>query len=461
MLENMIQIWRKLQNYLFEQESHVQRKWDALVVAFYAFLALFLPYSTFDWDSYVRWANQIRVLGLENIYHYQYVNYMPFNVFAIHLWQLLCASMNWDLVGYFQMIKIYPMIFDALTVLLLFRFAKRYQASLLTVAVLFLPNIAIQYNSFIWGQFDSVYAFFALLAGYFILKKQPTAALVAFVFAMNAKIQAIIFLPTLISFIWLFIFQPRKAAVKESLRTALFGFLEVLVKAAGIGVVLQFALLLPFRGTLPLKVLTLIVERSASLSTWVTFNADNFWTLIGVPSMKVSDVAIWQMGMSYHSWGLGLFVVASCLTFLPLLGLFLSGFQWFQSLFSRSHIPLVRPAQLGEKQVAQMFALVCYLQSLSFFFFLTQMHERYSHPTLVFAGLFAIISRKKTLFLITCLAYLINLEQVDLYWKHLIDLSKISWIGQLSAALFLIGLVLALASLYRLYLAQADRKRAA
>lgn len=448
----MINILKRAESYLFSSTNHEQRKWDLLAVSFYGFLMLFLPFATFDWDSYVRWAEKIRVLGFANIYQHFEVNYMPLNVFAVQIWQMVCGWMGWPLNQYFQLIKIYPMIFDALTVLLLYRVARRYGASLLTVALLFLPNIAFQYNSFIWGQFDGVYTFFVLLSGFFVMRKQPVAAVTAFVLALNSKIQAVVFLPTLLAFLWLYVFQPQSNRV--------FKFAKTMGIGLGIGVVLQGLLLLPFTGNNPLQILELVIARSASLSTWVTFNADNFWTLLGVGSMTVSDKEVWIGLMTYHEWGYLLLALFTGLTFLPLGLSFLAGFSSVRTRFSRLHIPQVQLSQLPEAVVMQLFALVAYLQALGFFYFMTQMHERYSHPAILFAGLFALLSRKRFIFLLTCVAYVLNLEKVNLYWRHLIDLSGISWIGQLSAALFLTGLVLALASLYKLYLTQAGRNRA-
>ena len=439
-------MFQQLKDYFLSHNHLEQRKWDLLVVSFYAFLACFLPYSTFDWDSYVRWAEQIRIIGFENIYLHHYVNYMPFNIYAIQLWQLICGWQGWQLVGYFQLIKIYPIIFDALTVLLLLRFAKHYRASLLTVALLFLPNIAFQYNSFIWGQFDSVYTFFCLFTVFFLLRKQPIAAVIMFLFALNSKIQAIVLLPALATAAWVLIYSDEKKWRVKMLRTLVVGGFVTLA--------LQAVFLLPFSGTPPLQILTLVLQRSVSLSNYITFNADNFWILIGMRSMQDSDSLKGLFGLTIKNWGYLLFAVSSILTFLPLA---------FSALPNPNHWSkrLRDISSWSPSERAEWIALICYLQSLSFFYFFTQMHERYSHPTLVFAGLFAIISRKKSVFFITCLAYLINLEQINKYWAHVIDLSKISWIGQLSALLFLIGLVLAFVSLYRIYLGQVDLKRAA
>lgn len=430
---------------------HEQRKWDLLVIGFYAFLMFFLPTQSFDWDSYVRWAEQMRLIGLENIYHYWAVNYMPLNVFAIYLWQLICEAQGYVLNQWFHLLKIYGMVFDAATVLLLFRFAKRWNASLLTVALLFLPNLAFQYNSFIWGQFDTVYTFFVLLSVYFIAKKQPLAALFSFFWALNGKIQAIIFFPALVSFAWLYIYQGTKDGILRAGKTMAIGL--------GVSVLVQALLLAPFTGTPPLLILDLILTRSVSLSTWITFNADNFWTLIGVPSMQLSDTTIWIAGQTYHTWGVWLFLASTFLAFLPAFISVITSFSPFHGLLRKTGRTVLPMREWPTAAVLQWMALVCYIQAMSFFYFLTQMHERYSHPAIVFAGLFALFSRQKSIFVLTCVAYFLNLERVNQYWNQTIGIGQISWIGQFSAALFLIALLLAFRSLGGLYLVNIQQKR--
>jgi len=49
---------------------------------------------------------------------------------------------------------------------------------------------------------------------------------------------------------------------------------------------------------------------------------------------------------------------------------------------------------------------------LLFFFFCTQMHERYSHPAIFFLVLYSILSRKWYIGLLGSLAYLLNIDGV-------------------------------------------------
>lgn len=56
--------------------------------------------------------------------------------------------------------------------------------------------------------------------------------------------------------------------------------------------------------------------------------------------------------------------------------------------------------------------LIASLIPLLFFYFNTQMHERYSHPAFIFLILYAVIQNKPLPSIIGCLAYLLNLDAV-------------------------------------------------
>lgn len=434
--------WHRLVSEWRSQDNREQRKWDALVIGCFLFLLFFLPRPTFDDGSYIVWAQYIRDEGLSHIYHLHYVNYMPINIFGLQAWQLLSGLFQIGLTEGVHYFKIFPLLFDCLTVLLLLRFAKRYGIGLIGVLALFLPNIAFWYNSFIWGQLDSIYTFFVVLTFYLLLKRQPLAAFLAFVLALNAKLQAVIFLPALGLFAWVHIFQPQKHPVRKLIQT-------VGVSGA-IAMIAQFLLFAPFWAHSPAQIMTLIWERTTALSTYVTFNADNFWILVGAQSMVTLDTSPWLLGMSYHVWGYLLFSLATFLAFLPLIVMFLE--PYWSYLTALKKFRFLKFSMLAEAMQAELLSLILYIQGLSFFFFLTQMHERYSHPAIVFAGIFALLSKKKAIFLCTCIAYVLNLERIDLFWQDTIDLSQISWINQISALLYMIGLGLAFWHLYRLYL---------
>ena len=61
--------------------------------------------------------------------------------------------------------------------------------------------------------------------------------------------------------------------------------------------------------------------------------------------------------------------------------------------------------------------LIAALIPLSFFYFNTQMHDRYSHPALIFIITYSILNRKWILPILACSAYLLNLDRALHGWK--------------------------------------------
>src|SRR3989344_7506122 len=78
--------------------------------------------------------------------------------------------------------------------------------------VLWLANPVIWYNSAVWGQYDSVISFFALLSFYFLLQKKLTFSLLAFSFSLFTKASLLIFLP-----IWLIVAIRQKYRLSQYL----------------------------------------------------------------------------------------------------------------------------------------------------------------------------------------------------------------------------------------------------
>ncbi|MBU6324753.1 MAG: hypothetical protein KJS92_04630, partial [Bacteroidetes bacterium] len=128
--------------------------------------------------------------------------------------------------------------------------------------------------------------------------------------------------------------------------------------------------------------------------------AFNFWYLVlpeTVNPVDLSDRAIWLSGISYHAWGMLL--------------LFGSLFLFATLLFGKRLLQACRNRQFPS------FSLDDYLLSgtmlaLCFFFFPTQMHERYSHPAWLFMGLWCIRNVQLMPFILFSVAYYLNMEMV-------------------------------------------------
>ncbi len=128
----------------------------------------------------------------------------------------------------------------------------------------------------------------------------------------------------------------------------------------------------------------------------VSMNAYNFWNLV-LPGqlMQVLDSTLF-MGWTYKSWGLLLFFALSLVALFPLIK------QVITSIRNRSVITLPMSKIM----------LTCALIALLFFYFNTQMHERYAHPALIFLIVAAILTKRPLWAILGCFAYLFNMEDV-------------------------------------------------
>jgi Gpi18-like mannosyltransferase len=245
---------------------------------------------------------------------------------------------------------------------------KKNNINLLFCLVL-LFNPAFGYNTIIWGQVDSIHTFFVFVSVLFGVNKKPLPALVFMLLGVNTKVQAVVFLPVV------FIFTT------EALRAQRFSkiILSVLLL-----VLIQVVIFLPFivSGNFNQTIHSLI-NSSVDFYPTLSRNAYNLWYLFFADPLNTSDQMLFLFPLKW--WGILLFILFYALTVF---------------LFLKS-----------KKGLAEIFLLLA-LVSLGFFYFNTQMHERYVHPVVLFAGLYAVFSKRYLVFIISSVAYLLNLEAV-------------------------------------------------
>ena len=194
------------------------------------------------------------------------------------------------------------------------------------LAALVLFNPAFFYNSASWGQIESLPVFFLLAA---FLTRRPFLSAVSFTLALLSKQSSIIFIPIYVWFFW-----------------RQFG-LSVSLKSAAVALVVFWLSFLPFYQignwlTFPFATYWNKIQ-TGSGSDYVVDHAFNFWAITTGLS-KIPDA-------NYRVWGYLLF--GACLVF----------------ILSRKSFSVFPAAALT---------------TMSAFFFLTRMHERYLLPALAF-----------------------------------------------------------------------------
>ena len=229
---------------------------------------------------------------------------------------------------------------------LIYKFTNKKWAS-----ILWLINPVIWYNSSVWGQYDSVINFLALLSFYLLIAKKnlPTKlaklrlsfSFLAFIFSLYIKLSLIIFVP-----IWLIV------ALKQKYR------LSNWVVATGISFLGIILLSLPFAQDEPVRWLYYLYKDKVLTQQMqvITANAFNFWSLLTGPELRSHSLPF--IGLTYQIWGYILFGVF----YLLLL------YRFFRLVFI-NHNSLI---------INLVWSLA--LTAFSSFMLLTNMHERYLYP---------------------------------------------------------------------------------
>lgn len=403
-----------------------------LTYAFLLFVMLLLmvPRAGHDSDMsfWVAWAKDIYYHGLGNVYQSPGNNYNPLYHYILWLFGRMFNDAE-KIIRYSHFLKGFTLLFD---------FAGAFWAASLVrehhrrfgLVLLLLFNIGYLYDTVIWVQVDAIYTFFAFGAVVLAVQRRAVASMLFFVLALAAKTQAVIFLPPLL-LLWLPLWWQRPRRLLLSL---------------GSGAVLATLVLAPFiwfgdENYLP-HIIKINLE-AANTYPMVSMNAFNLWYLVsdaGLDLSKVPDVVPFA-GLTYHTWGLLLFFVASALALLPLLLLVVRTLR-------RPALPAAVAAEANRADLAQALLSIG-LIPLLFAFFNTQMHERYWHAAVLFLAAYGFLRRDYVPYVIVSVAYFLNLEAV-LRYLQLRNYSVAVLDPRFVGGLFGIAIVLGLVKLYRL-----------
>ena len=131
------------------------------------------------------------------------------------------------------------------------------------------------------------------------------------------------------------------------------------------------------------------------------------------------------MGITYNKIGLILFLITFSIALFPLI----------KTVFKS--IKTTLPLAISIEKLLITGALI----PLLFFYFNTQMHERYSHPAFIFLITYCILEKKLFIGLIASLAYFLNLEDV-LHYFQLSHYGTLIFSSKFVSFLYLISIIL-------------------
>ena len=386
-----------------------------LLVMFFLFLAFALPrhFHHYDISTYMKWILLIHQNGLGAIYESN-TNYHPIFLYCMWLYQWFHGAEEVWLHQYKHFIKLFPLFFEILGAASIFLMVKLdYKNLFLPFILLF--NIGYMYNALLWGQTDGIYAAFVIISVAFALRENIPLSILAYLLAINTKMQAIVFFP-LVGLLWLPYLK------KDPLKVA---------TGVVMGVFLQLIILWPFIQAGTLDGLWQVVTGATSRIPWVSVFAYNIWYLF-VDEYHISDQGLFAMGLSYRAWGLMLFFISSFIAMWPLL--------------VRTYLVFTQRIKM-DGAFRQVVFLTGGLIAIGFFYFNTQMHERYAHPAIIFFFFYGILSRNYAPLILASLAEFLILEQ-NLRFLQLQNYKVILFNQQFIAILYFVTYLVALYDLY-------------
>lgn len=206
-------------------------------------------------------------------------------------------------------------------------------------AVVFLFNPLVWYNSVVWGQYDSVINFLALLSFYFLMKRRLGYSVIAFALSLYVKASLLIFAP-----IFLVAALGQKYKFKEYLSAIFLGLFVI------------GTITLPFSQGEPFSWLFNLYKERVFVDQLHTINANafNLWGAVNgihaAPHLYPEITPL--LGLTYQYWGYIIFAIF--------------------------YLPVLWIAYKKHDSQSVIWALAG--GAFSAFMLLTNMHERYLYP---------------------------------------------------------------------------------
>jgi len=328
----------------------------ALILRLY--LAQFGGYEH-DIKDFTNWSNEVTTNGFVNFYENTGSDYPPFYIYILwwvgHINNLISSDINLLL----KFPAIIADIFAAFFIFLVVRIYTTYKIAL-TSMIFYAFNPAIIFTSSIWGQVDSIYTLFLVLAiGCFIIDS-PKSSVILFTLAVLTKPQSLVLLPLLAVLFY------KKYSYQMFITFSLLSLIIFMVVSK------PFYLF-----TSSWNIFNLYLS-SYTQYQFTSMNAFNLWALMG---MFKPDDTIFLL-FSYRIWGYILFGIS---------------LLWIIYI-------------LLKKNDNRMIYGASALLFFGFFILSTRMHERYLFPMFAFLAIAMIFDKRlKLLYIITSLTFFINL----------------------------------------------------
>jgi Gpi18-like mannosyltransferase len=399
-----------------------------VVFAFLFILCAYLPGFADDVNCWRRWAVHIHEHGLSNIYDSD-SNYLPVYHYILWFYGKICGTKEAIESNVF-VLKWITLLIEAVGFVYVYKWLGNKQA-LISILLLGLLNIGASYNNIVWGQVDGILATLIFVSIYYAYAGRLAQAGVWFTVGILFKLQAICFLPLWALLCLYHIFT------KRSVRGAIILLSSVVLTAA--------LILLPFllkNGGMAqvLAIYTGYVDSVPKLA----LGAFNFWSWVKDDYLgNYSDTEVWFGGLQYKSAGFLMFFLSGFLALLPLM------VNMAKRLFDKKEIN----NEINMQTILLTGALSC----LVFYYFNTQIHERYSHPAFIFLLAYAFFSRDFIPYILFTLAYFLNVEAL-LHNMRLTNYNTVIFNQKFVSGLYGMSIIYVFIRLYRVSFANKNRR---
>ncbi|MFN3301968.1 MAG: hypothetical protein ACK413_03020 [Patescibacteria group bacterium] len=309
-----------------------------IITIFKFFLSFFLPSFQSDIDLFRAWSKDLAENGFFGFYERWNSDYSPGYLFLLFFCGKIAKIFSLSVKWHNFLIKFWTILFEAIGGYLIYLIGKKHKKEKLGfyLAIFYLLNLAVIFNSSIWGQCDTLLATLLLLTFYFFEEKKIVFAILFFTLSVLTKLQGLFLLPLVIILFF------KNFSLKRF-------FLSILVSFF-----IFYSLSFPFFKKNETYFILKYLFRGAKQYPFATVNAFNFWMLM---KGQLAPENNQFFGLTYFKWAL-IFLV-------PII---------FISLF------------LILKNFEDPFFLYFspFFLYFGIFLFLTRIHERYLVPALIF-----------------------------------------------------------------------------
>ena len=361
-----------------------------------------------DTGTFQSWAGTLSHDGPWNFYKPDtFTDYAPGYMYVLLVIGEMDKLLHFTNHQWEYVLKLPSIVADLGSAYLLYRMLDKEKAAVqlaATAIYLFFPCALLV--GAVWGQVDSILAFFLLMTVYFIGREKPVAGAVAYTIGFLIKPQAIAALPFLA--FWIVRQHPIKFRSDGAPQVP-----RVLLECIVVPLALTLILVTPFFELQPWKLIHQLYQATNVSNYRVnSFWAYNFWNTGGVFKMGFKCDLAGACPLGDGSGG-----TAAAAKFLGISTRF-----WSLALLATALVSII--VLLRNARSTGYLALGTALSTLAFYILLTRMHERYVFPFFLPFLLACALLKSRALwaaFFATTIIHLLNLYQVFGYYYFFND----------------------------------------